>query len=309
MGAWARRCSAGCSQAGAVRPGEVAVVEAVPEPADRAGRALPRRRGGRRARAGRRRGHRGQARRRARRLPGLGAAGTERAPVDRRRRHASPPSRRPWAPASPVVRAMPNTPALVGVGAAAIAGGTPRRRRRPGLGRVILGAVGIGRAGARAAARRRHRAVGLGAGLRVPRGRGADRGGGPGRPARRRERRARGPDAAGRGHPAGPRATRAPRRCGPPSPPRAAPPPPACGCWRSRGVRAALRRRGGRGHRAVPRARDSSPRQPLSATSSHAAPTLPRHLGERGAFLGNVITRPRFLTPAEVAEHAPGVRP
>ena len=39
------------------------------------------------------------------------------------------------APGTPVVRAMPNTPALVGAGAAAIAGGHPRLGRRPGLGR------------------------------------------------------------------------------------------------------------------------------------------------------------------------------
>ena len=34
-------------------------------------------------------------------------------------------------PGRPVVRAMPNTPALVGLGASAIAAGTPRRRRPP----------------------------------------------------------------------------------------------------------------------------------------------------------------------------------
>ena len=61
-----------------------------------------------------------------------------------------------------VVRAMPNTPALVGVGAAAIAGGRRRRRGRPGLGR---GDPRRGRhrgARHRGPARRRHRPVGSG---------------------------------------------------------------------------------------------------------------------------------------------------
>ncbi len=81
-----------------------------------------------------------------------------------------------------VVRAMPNTPALVGAGAAAVAPGRhagaddvawaeedPRRRRHRGPGRG-------------APARRRHRPLGLGARLRLPRCRGTDRGGCAGRP-------------------------------------------------------------------------------------------------------------------------------
>ena len=80
------------------------------------------------------------------------------------------------APGTPVVRAMPNTPALVGAGAAAVAAGSAGRRGRPGLGRGGARRGGHGRAGRRGAARRRDRAVGLGPRLRVPGGRGADRG-------------------------------------------------------------------------------------------------------------------------------------
>ena len=91
----------------------------------------------------------------------LAAARSEPRAVDRRRRHASPPSRPPWRPGSRVVRAMPNTPALVGAGAAAIAGGHRRRRRRPGLGRGAPRRGRHRRAGAGAAARRGHRPVRL----------------------------------------------------------------------------------------------------------------------------------------------------
>ena len=79
--------------------------------------------------------------------------------VHRRRRHARPPRRRPPGPASPVVRAMPNTPAVVGAGASAIAAGRHRHRGRPRLGRV--GARGRRRRGAGLGgpARRRHRPV------------------------------------------------------------------------------------------------------------------------------------------------------
>ena len=83
----------------------------------------------------------------------------------------------------PVVRAMPNTPALVGAGAAAIAAGPAGRRRRPGLGRGDPRRGRDRRAGPRAPARRRHRSVGLGPGVRVPGGRGPDRGRRPGRAA------------------------------------------------------------------------------------------------------------------------------
>jgi pyrroline-5-carboxylate reductase len=46
-------------------------------------------------------------------------------------------------PGRPVVRAMPNTPALVGLGASAIAGGTNARPEHLDLAERLLGAVGI----------------------------------------------------------------------------------------------------------------------------------------------------------------------
>ena len=79
-------------------------------------------------------------------------------------------------PGVAVVRAMPNTPALVGAGAAAIAAGSAAGDERPGLGRRHPRRGGHGGPGRRAVARRRHRPVRLGAGLRVPGGRGAHRG-------------------------------------------------------------------------------------------------------------------------------------
>jgi pyrroline-5-carboxylate reductase len=47
------------------------------------------------------------------------------------------------APATPVVRAMPNTPALVGAGAAAIAGGTHASAEDLDWAESVLGAVGL----------------------------------------------------------------------------------------------------------------------------------------------------------------------
>lgn len=47
------------------------------------------------------------------------------------------------APDRPVVRAMPNTPALVGIGASAIAGGAHARDEHLALAEQLLGAVGI----------------------------------------------------------------------------------------------------------------------------------------------------------------------
>jgi len=48
-----------------------------------------------------------------------------------------------FAPDRPVVRAMPNTPALVGLGASAIAGGTRAHAEHLDLAERLLGAVGI----------------------------------------------------------------------------------------------------------------------------------------------------------------------
>ena len=61
-----------------------------------------------------------------------------------------------------VVRAMPNTPALVGAGAAAIAAGTTAGDDDLAWAESILGGGRHGRAGARAPARRGDRPVGLG---------------------------------------------------------------------------------------------------------------------------------------------------
>jgi pyrroline-5-carboxylate reductase len=47
------------------------------------------------------------------------------------------------APGRPVVRAMPNTPALIGLGAAAIAGGTHAHEGHLDLAQQLLGAVGL----------------------------------------------------------------------------------------------------------------------------------------------------------------------
>ena len=58
------------------------------------------------------------------RLPSRRGSRRRAGAVDRRRRAARPARGRPSAPGIAVVRAMPNTPALVGAGAAAIAGGT-----------------------------------------------------------------------------------------------------------------------------------------------------------------------------------------
>jgi pyrroline-5-carboxylate reductase len=49
----------------------------------------------------------------------------------------------PLVPERPVVRAMPNTPALVGLGASAIAGGTHARTEHLDLAERLLGTVGI----------------------------------------------------------------------------------------------------------------------------------------------------------------------
>ena len=69
----------------------------------------------------------------------------------------SPPSRPPPTPAVAVVRAMPNTPALVGQGASAIAGGTSTTDDDLAWAERILGAVGTVERVRRAPARRRHR--------------------------------------------------------------------------------------------------------------------------------------------------------
>ncbi len=62
------------------------------------------------------------------------------------------------APGRPVVRAMPNTPALVGLGASAIAPGASATDDHLDLAERLLGAVGIVVRVDEHATRRRHRA-------------------------------------------------------------------------------------------------------------------------------------------------------
>ncbi len=173
---------AGLLGSGWAQPAELRVVEAADDRRRGPGRGAPRVRGGRTSTCGRRHRDRGQAgRRRARssatwspphggRILSI-AAGVTLAALEAAA-----------GPGVAVVRAMPNTPALVGTGAAAICPGHRGHRRGPRLGRraALLGRHGRPRR--RAAARRRHGAVGLRPGLRVPVRRGDDR--------RRRARRA-----------------------------------------------------------------------------------------------------------------------
>ena len=133
----------------------------------------------------------------------------------------------------PVVRAMPNTPALVGAGAAAIAAGTSAGDDDLDWAEGILARGRRRRAGAREAARRGHRPVRLGPGLRLPGGRGADRGRGARRAAPASGQRPRRPDPARRGPAAGRVGRQRPRRCGRRSRRPAARPRPGCGCSRA----------------------------------------------------------------------------
>ena len=76
-----------------------------------------------------------------------------------------------------VVRAMPNTPALVGAGVTAISGGSFATSHDLAWAEDVLVRRGDGGPPARAPPRRGDRAVGLGPGVLLPGGRGADRGG------------------------------------------------------------------------------------------------------------------------------------
>ena len=202
-----------CWPAGWAEPDDLVVVEPVAARRDELAEPLPGRRRERPSRsrptASSWRSSRTRSRPRARRWPAWASAGCCRSPPA----SPSPASRPRLAPGTPVVRAMPNTPALVGAGAAAIAGGHLRLGRRPRLGRGDPRRGRARRAGRRAPARRGDRPVGLGPGLRVPGGRGPDRGRRPGRAAPRRQPRPR------RGHPArvGPAAGRDRRRPGRPA--------------------------------------------------------------------------------------------
>ena len=127
----------------------------------------------RRGRPGRRRGHRGEARRRRGRVPR--PRGQRRRACCRSRRACRSRASKPRCPGSPVVRAMPNTPALVGAGAAAIAAGRGATDDDLAWAEAILGAVGVV---VRVPEKLLDAVTGLsgsGPGVRVPRGRGADR--------------------------------------------------------------------------------------------------------------------------------------
>ena len=89
-------------------------------------------------------------------------------------------------PGRPVVRAMPNTPALVGVGASVIAAGTNATGEHLDIAERLLGAVGIVVRVGEPAARRGHRPVGLGPGVHLPGRRSDDRSGRARRVAPRR---------------------------------------------------------------------------------------------------------------------------
>ena len=111
-------------------------------------------------RRGRRRSGGGQAGRRGRRLSVRRRPGRAACPVHRSRSHARDTRGRP-PPTTAVVRAMPNTPALIGAGVGRGGRGIACGRGRSGVGR---GDPGCGRErgpGQRVVARRSDRSVGL----------------------------------------------------------------------------------------------------------------------------------------------------
>ena len=128
-------------------------------------------------------------------------------PRGSRPRRSRPPSAAPL----PVVRAMPNTPALIGAGAAAISPGAHAGEEDLAWAEAILGAVGVVVRVPEKLAGRRHRPLGLRPRLRLPRRRGDGRRRRARRPAARHRRDARLPDAA-RLRPAARRGRRRPGR-------------------------------------------------------------------------------------------------
>jgi pyrroline-5-carboxylate reductase len=93
-----------------------------------------------------------------------------------------------------IVRSMPNTPALVGLGATAVSGGEHATPADLELAKEIFDRVGRTVRGRRGAPRRGHRALGQRAGVHLSHHRRAGRRGREGRPLPRRRARARGPD-------------------------------------------------------------------------------------------------------------------
>ena len=131
---------AGLLQAGWAAADEMVVVEPVAARRDQLAARFPGLGVSATAVGGRRGGAGGEAGRRRGRLPGHRRRRRGPGAVDRGRACPPPASRSGWATSVPVVRAMPNTPALVGAGAAAIAAGHRGRRGRPRLGRGHPGA-------------------------------------------------------------------------------------------------------------------------------------------------------------------------
>ena len=178
--AWARRWRSGWSRAAGSRTSLAIARDRWRSPARARGPAAgrPRRpepglgRGRRRGRGGR-----GEARRRGRRARELRSRPCPRV------RSSSPiaagvtlATLEAAAPGHPVVRAMPNTGALVGQRRSRHRRRHPRHRARPRGVRADPGRRRHGGAGARDAARRGDRALGLGARVRLPGRRGDDRG-------------------------------------------------------------------------------------------------------------------------------------
>ena len=114
-----------------------------------------------------------------------------------------------------VVRAMPNTPALVGAGVTAISGGSFATSQDLAWAEDVLSAVGHRRPPARAPARCGDRALGIGPGLLLPRRRGAHGGGRADGPHPRGEPDPGGRDDARLGRPAARRRAATPRPCAP----------------------------------------------------------------------------------------------
>ena len=172
------------------------------------------------------------------------------------------------APGRPVVRAMPNTGALVGRGAAAIAPGQHVTELDLEVCERVLGSVGVVVRVPETPARRGHRPVGLGTRVRVPRRRGDDRGRRARRAPARHERATGAPDHPRRGDAARRRRddARVVARRGHVA--RAAPPRPASRCSRRTACAARSSRRSSP-RPAAPRSwgRD----EPQAAVVAHAA--------------------------------------
>ena len=141
--------------------GDLAVVEVVPERRDALPTMFPVGRDQRNCSGMRRRADRGQAVRRCGRGTAAAEAGARRV-LSIAAGVSVDTLQKACGDGVAVVRSIPNTPALLGKGAAAICGGPFGHRRRSRLGRGHPRRGRDGRARAGAASRRRHRLVGDG---------------------------------------------------------------------------------------------------------------------------------------------------